>query len=129
MEQKFHFINGLSNDEKSKKLVRSHVMKGKNAGKKIHRRSRLESQVTWILPNVAADYSHVRNDLREKYRDADWKYVSPNRLSIDFGISFLTFSLPVAVTPYSLEVINESWCIITKCQIHVAPASIRKRGQ
>ncbi|KAJ5300803.1 uncharacterized protein N7443_005805 [Penicillium atrosanguineum] len=107
MEQKFIFMNGLSNDEESKKLMRRHVMKGKNAGKKLHRRSRLELQVTRSRPNVATDSLHICRDLREEYHYADWRYVSPDRLSIDFGNAFLTFSLPVEVTPYSLEVINE----------------------
>lgn len=107
MEQTFHFMNGLSNDEKSKKLMRSHVMKGKNAGKKIHRRSRLELQVTRHRPNVVTNSSQICGKLREKYHDADWRYESPNRLSVDFGNKFMTFSLPVEVTPYSLEVINE----------------------
>lgn len=107
MEQTFHFVDGLSNDDKNKKLMRRHVMKGKNAGKKIHRRSRLDLQVTRSRPNVVIHSSQISNNLRQKYYHADWRYVSPNVLSIDFRNVFLTFSLPVRVTPYSLEVINE----------------------
>ncbi|KAF4448617.1 hypothetical protein F53441_7993 [Fusarium austroafricanum] len=40
MEQTFFFVDGLHADKSSKKLMRRHVMKGKNAGKTFHRPSR-----------------------------------------------------------------------------------------
>lgn len=43
MERTFQFVdNSATVDGVTRKLVRSHVMKGKNAGKTVHRRSRLE---------------------------------------------------------------------------------------
>jgi hypothetical protein len=107
MEQAFHFVDGLSNDEKAKKLMRRHVMKGKNAGKKVHRRSRLDLQLTRSRPNVKLNPSQIPSNLRQNYSHADWRCESPGGLSIEFRNLFLAFSIPMRVTPYSLEVINE----------------------
>ncbi|KIL95496.1 hypothetical protein FAVG1_00233 [Fusarium avenaceum] len=49
MEQNFFFLDGLRADKNSKKLMRQHVMKGKNAGKTFHRPSRT-SQVIHYRP-------------------------------------------------------------------------------
>lgn len=109
MEKTFFFVNGIANDEKSKKLMRRHVMKGKNAGKKIHRRSRLDLQVTQSQFNVSDGPSHIHTERNQfdHMNHTDWRYLSPDRVSIQHGNIFLTFSLPVEVTPYSLEVINK----------------------
>lgn len=111
MEKKFHFVNGISPDEASKRLVRRHVMKGKNAGKKVHRRSRMDLQVTQSRPNIVNNPLRLSEDMMQKYYRTNWRYVSPSRLSIDFGNAFLPFSLtfspPVEVTPDSLDIINE----------------------
>lgn len=109
MEKTFHFVNGITNDEKSKKLMRRHVMKGKNAGKKVHRRSRLDLQVTRSQPNVSDGFSRIDADEREidHMNHAEWKYLSPSSVSVELGNVFLTLSLPVEITPHSLEVINK----------------------
>ncbi|KAJ5805923.1 uncharacterized protein N7503_003525 [Penicillium pulvis] len=109
MEKAFFFVNGIANDEKSKKLMRRHVMRGKNAGKKIHRRSRLDLQVTQNQPNVSDGSSRncAEGNQFDHAKYANWSYLSPDRLSIQFGTTFLTFSLPVEITPYSLEIINK----------------------
>lgn len=111
MEKTFHFVNGISPDEASKRLSRRHVMKGKNAGKKIHRRSRMDLQFTQSPPKIVNNPSHLSEDINQTCHRANWRYASPSRLSIDFGNAFLTFSLscspPVEVTTYSLDIINE----------------------
>lgn len=40
--QNFQFIDGTKHDRETRRLARSHAMKGKNAGRKLHRRSRKE---------------------------------------------------------------------------------------
>lgn len=45
MQQNFFFVDGLNADKTSKKLMRRHVMKGKNAGKTFHRPSRTNQVV------------------------------------------------------------------------------------
>ncbi|KAF4465537.1 hypothetical protein FALBO_7621 [Fusarium albosuccineum] len=45
MEQTFFFVDGVHADRASKRLMRRHVMKGKNAGKTFKRQSRLSLQV------------------------------------------------------------------------------------
>ncbi len=43
MEKSFHFVDtSVEVDRVARKSMRSHVMRGKNAGKTVHRRSRLE---------------------------------------------------------------------------------------
>lgn len=109
MEKSFCFVNGIANDEETKKVMRRHVMKGKNAGKKIHRRSRLDLQDTRSHPSAPNSSSRIYADQNqnENVNHAEWRYLSPKRLSIELGNVLLTFSLPVQVSPYSLEVINK----------------------
>ena len=57
MERQFLFVDSTSNDRQARKLARSHAMKGKNAGKKIHRRSRLEA-----FENTRSSRKHAEQD-------------------------------------------------------------------
>src|ERR1700712_2166697 len=41
MEKTFHFVDGAQVGRTNRSLIRSHVMKGKNAGRKVHRPSKL----------------------------------------------------------------------------------------
>ncbi|CVL00695.1 uncharacterized protein FMAN_10039 [Fusarium mangiferae] len=49
MQQNFFFVDGLNADKTSKKLMRRHVMKGKNAGKTFHRPSRTNQVIQYRL--------------------------------------------------------------------------------
>lgn len=111
MEKTFCFVDGITNDEKSKKLMRRHVMKGKNAGRKIQRRSRLDVQVSRNHPRISDDQ---KNQIGRVHH-SEWRYLSPKSLSIELGNTFFTLSLPVEVTPYSLDVINK--CELCKVNI------------
>ncbi|KAJ5657614.1 uncharacterized protein N7484_001263 [Penicillium longicatenatum] len=121
MEKTFFFVSGIANDEKSKKLMRRHVMKGKNAGKKILRRSRLDLQVTQGQPHVFEGVSRISSDRKqiEPMNYAEWRYLSPDKMSLELGNVFHTFSIPVEVTPYSLGIINKSY----QCQLALMQAS------
>lgn len=97
MGKTFHFIDGLQPDRTSKKLMRRHVMKGKNAGKKIHRASRdgLSKDVHWIK---AVNTSDPHGD----------RSVDLGRVDRKFGDTILTGSFPmVAVNRCSLNIINQ----------------------
>jgi hypothetical protein len=95
----FYFLNGLGADRASKKLMRRHVMKGKNAGKTFHRPSRVALQKA-RRPS-AVDYCH--QELRYEY----WMPLSAQTGMRSVGNALLSFSLPVEVTPQSLMVINQ----------------------
>ena len=42
MQKTFEFIDGTKHDRLTRRLARSHALKGKNVGKKLYRRSRLD---------------------------------------------------------------------------------------
>lgn len=88
MGQTFYFIDGFNADRASKKLMRRHVMKGKNTGKTLHRPSRLGLQVAQRPANT-------------------------NQVTEATGNPLLTFSFPVEVTPYAVKIIDDCKCTIT----------------
>ncbi|OIW27630.1 hypothetical protein CONLIGDRAFT_716076 [Coniochaeta ligniaria NRRL 30616] len=98
-EKTFYFVNGLDADRASKKLMRRHVMKGKNAGKTFHRPSRVALQKA-RRPS-AVDCYH--QEARYEY----WMPLSAQTGMRSVGNALLSFSLPVEVTPQSLMVINQ----------------------
>ncbi|EHK20396.1 uncharacterized protein TRIVIDRAFT_48760 [Trichoderma virens Gv29-8] len=75
----FFFVDGAQTDRAAKKLVRSHVMKGKNAGKRFHRRSRLQL----ALPRLHAGERTVilRQDLDKSQKEYHYNFArTMNRL-------------------------------------------------
>jgi hypothetical protein len=99
MAQTFFFINGIHVDKASKRQVRRHVMKGKNAGKTVNRPSRLKQH----------DAKRISNRGVQDERTTDEG--DPMAISIPaFGNLSNTssvFWLPVEVTHQSLIVIHE----------------------
>ncbi|KAM0233216.1 hypothetical protein ACHAPO_007295 [Fusarium lateritium] len=82
MEQSFFFVDGLHADRNSKKLMRQHVMKGKNAGKTFHRPSRAGQVV---------------------------RYHAMERTARPTGTPFLTFPFPVPVTKVASKALHDSY--------------------
>ncbi|KAH7182594.1 uncharacterized protein B0J16DRAFT_343928 [Fusarium flagelliforme] len=80
MEQTFFFVDGLKADRKSKKLMRRHVMKGKNAGKTFHRPSKVNQIV---------------------------RYHAMERITRPIGTQFLTFPFPVPMTKIASRAIYD----------------------
>ncbi|KAL6912737.1 hypothetical protein FSST1_010497 [Fusarium sambucinum] len=80
MEQSFFFVDGLHADRNSKKLMRQHVMKGKNAGKTFHRPSRAGQVV---------------------------RYHAMERTARPTGTPFLTFPFPVPVTKVASKALHD----------------------
>ncbi|KAL9473213.1 hypothetical protein ACSS6W_007593 [Trichoderma asperelloides] len=75
----FHFVDGIQTNRAAKKLVRSHVMKGKNAGKRFHRRSR--RQLAPPRLNVGERTIILRRDLDKSQREYHYDFVrTMNRL-------------------------------------------------
>lgn len=66
-------------DADTRKLIRSHVMRGKNKGKKMQRtakRTNREVQVVSPPTNVL-----IKNE------ETQWTFVSPRKIGSDFGLS------------------------------------------
>lgn len=105
-EKTFYFIDGMKADRESKKLMRQHVMKGKNAGKTFHRPSRL-ALAEAPRPGAADGFypQHARYCNQEE-RYAYWMHLSERTAMGSIGNMPLPFSLPVEVMPKSLTVIN-----------------------
>ncbi|KAG8356851.1 hypothetical protein FVEN_g5561 [Fusarium venenatum] len=80
MEQSFFFVDGLHADKTSKRLMRQHVMKGKNAGKTFHRPSKV-GQVA--------------------------RYHALERIARPIGTQFFTFPFPVPVTKVASKALHD----------------------
>ncbi|KAE8138646.1 hypothetical protein BDV38DRAFT_69075 [Aspergillus pseudotamarii] len=109
MEKTFYFIDGLQPDRTSKKLMRRHVMKGKNAGKKVHRASRegLSKDLHLIK---AVNTSGLHRMSRNDDRSADLGPVDRK-----FGDTILTSAFPIAeVNRCSLNIINQFFDLTTE---------------
>lgn len=109
--QTFYFMDGIQPDAQSKKLMRRHVMKGKNAGRRINRPSRLalqEERKNKIVHDGIKKPIRAAETLnyKQRLRDADWIYLSLNSAARSFGNVLLPFSLKAQITPASLKVIN-----------------------
>ncbi|KAK2616451.1 hypothetical protein QQS21_000693 [Conoideocrella luteorostrata] len=110
MDQQFMFVDGRKTDRASKKLVRRHVMKGKNAGKKVLRPTRLALQDARKQINSATmderEPLWACNDLKKRHQRSDWIYLSEKMAALAFGNVLLPFALPVPVTPLAMDIMN-----------------------
>ncbi|UKZ73630.1 hypothetical protein TrVFT333_001278 [Trichoderma virens FT-333] len=103
----FFFVDGAQTDRAAKKLVRSHVMKGKNAGKRFHRRSRLQL----ALPRLHAGERAVilRQELdksQKEYHYSDEEHAELTSIMNCPRNAILT-GLPVKITNPSMDIMNE----------------------
>lgn len=106
MEKSFHFVDTTRNDKDSKRRMRRFVMKGKNAGKTIHRPSRLalaENDRRRPQPNTdSTALARITGDDVDK--NALFTY--SGTLTIEYRHCFPAYSLPFKVAPHLLKVIN-----------------------
>ena len=101
MEKSFQFVDGTNIDNIARKSIRSHVMKGKNARRTVHRPSRL-SLTTWLPPGHKAAQRTVRESCQE-----DDSTSSSVKIPRNLGSLFLTFKFPIELTPHSVKVVNQ----------------------
>ncbi|GAM43873.1 hypothetical protein TCE0_060f19039 [Talaromyces pinophilus] len=123
---KFLFVDGVHIGKSARKQIRRHVMNGKNAGKKVHRRLRLDL----IRPTP---YYHKR----EISQQCEHQIVEKQVIRIDqslacpvmnhrnLGTPFLTLSYPVETTSYTINVFNEFFShVVNKfypCRLGISP--------
>ncbi|KAH8888079.1 hypothetical protein GQ53DRAFT_872304 [Thozetella sp. PMI_491] len=105
MDKGFQFVNGPRADKTARRLIRSHVMRGKNTGKTIHRQSRLE--LAGQLPGWSNSQKRASELANLDEAGADWRYFCPATIARNIGDLFLTLAFPLEPTPYSLRVINQ----------------------
>lgn len=113
MGDKFFFVDAVRADRNDKKLMRRHVMKGKNTGKKFHRQSRLAAGGPKIVqawrplrpPGVKDQGSHdilVSSKGLSRFEDG---------VDRPFGDAFHAFGLRVNIPPPAMQVVNECTCL------------------
>jgi len=104
MDKTFQFVDSTMIDGVTRKLMRSHVMKGKNAGKTVHRRSRFDLNTG----RIQRDYSSVPRDLvarHEAVEKRSLKEVGP--IPRNRGNVLRTFRFPVELAEGSLKTIDQ----------------------
>lgn len=107
METSFHFVNGIETDRASKRLMRRHVMKGKNLGKKLHRPSKLTPAKAAPGATEAADEVSRLRGRGASDPSQGQKSLPVVHLARDFGTPFQTLAHSVTLTPDSLPIIHQ----------------------
>ncbi|PNP47968.1 hypothetical protein THARTR1_10387 [Trichoderma harzianum] len=103
----FYFVDGAQTNRAAKKLARSHVMKGKNAGKKLHRRSRLQLAPPRV--NAGERTIILRRDLdksQKEFHYSDEEYAKLMAI-MEYPRNAILTGLPVNITNHSMEIMNE----------------------
>lgn len=98
MEKTFQFVDTSAKvDSTTRKLMRSHVMKGKNAGKTVHRRSRRELGAGRATYD---DTSFPENEARMRSSEE----LGPVAKSL--GSALRTFQFPVELSENALKSVD-----------------------
>ncbi|KAF2876646.1 hypothetical protein BDV95DRAFT_602616 [Massariosphaeria phaeospora] len=109
MQKTFHFVNGIGLNQRGKRESRRHVMMGKNAGKTIHRPSRLVKRDTSRCERVEAVMSIGAARDTKWDTPLDHATSSIRASSRVSASSFLNISFPVTLTRDYAEVISDSF--------------------
>lgn len=91
----FLFVDGLSADRSARKRLRQHVMKGKNAGRKLNRRSRASptERASPVIPPQGLIFNRQNFSLAKHVRS--------------FGVTMRSLPFPTKVTSHDLRTIDE----------------------
>lgn len=99
MEKTFKFVDSSAKvDRVTRKLMRSHVMRGKNAGKTVHRRSRFELSAG---RTPCGDASFPNEEARKRNAEE----LGP--VARNLGNVLRTFQFPVELSESSLKSIDQ----------------------
>ncbi|ETS77712.1 hypothetical protein PFICI_09774 [Pestalotiopsis fici W106-1] len=105
MGNAFQFVEGFQPSRANKRLIRRHAMIGRNAGKSVHRASRL-SLATKQPPRQCS--LPRRSFVTLHHGDAQKNEITgPVSILASLGDGFLSCSLPVEFTPSSLRVVSQ----------------------
>lgn len=108
MGQEFLFVDGVETDQAARQQIRRHVMNGKNAGKKVHRRSRLDViRPTPYYRKQKASQNCESQTIETEHRSKDQNLAYPIMTHRSLGNPFLTLSYPVQTTSYTINVFNQ----------------------
>lgn len=109
MAGSFIFVDGLQNDRPTKRLMRRHVMQGKNAGKTIHRPSRMPpGQLFARMKSTVGEGNTVSPVGSPVGSSVSSSLSSPGLSSTDrIGAAWASLTTPVAMTSYAWGIIND----------------------
>ncbi|GKZ71396.1 hypothetical protein AnigIFM50267_007437 [Aspergillus niger] len=112
MDQKFLFVDGVQIGKTARKQIRRHVMNGKNAGKKVHRRSRLDliRPTPYYQKQKASgqcEHQIIEQEHQHEHSSKEQHLACPIMNHRSLGNPFLTLSYPVETTSYTINVFNE----------------------
>jgi hypothetical protein len=107
VEMKFAFIDGTKKDKSTRRLARSHAMRGKNVGKTHPRRPRPAMGEPYT--SKEATPANLRN-LEEENGTAPVQGAISFYHAVWGGDALLSASFPLVATPQSLDVINQCKC-------------------
>lgn len=110
MDRKFLFVDSIQTGKTARQRIRRHVMNGKNAGKKVHRRSRLDLLRPTPYYQKQSTSQQCETEIVDKEITVTSKEQSlacPLMNHRSLGNSFRTLSYPVETTSYTIAVFNQ----------------------
>jgi hypothetical protein len=115
-QREFHFIDVSNTDRTCLALARRHAMKGKNSGRKLHRRrSKPGARGGPDIPEYAYRYDSQHGT--KNYTARQHRVTYPIDMAHHLGNILVTFPFPIELTPGSLHIIStckmEMQCVFT----------------
>ncbi|OAG10003.1 uncharacterized protein CC84DRAFT_459240 [Paraphaeosphaeria sporulosa] len=108
MQQTFCFVNGTHVDKLTKKRMRRHVMMGKNAGRTIKRKSRID-----VPPHQVANMTAVSSvALRQEPVFDRFAYLDNYKPDNIYNNVLSGLSFPVKITPQFAEIVSNFFLFI-----------------
>jgi hypothetical protein len=116
MDKGFEFIDSTRHDRLSRRLARSHAMKGKNAGRKLNRRSKFGPDRLSTGRQTASLHNDVRNCID---RDVGGRRSAVAQSSLGmaydcFSNQLFSVGLPIEISSHCRYVIKECKCCLQK---------------
>ncbi|KAE8547823.1 hypothetical protein EYB25_009616 [Talaromyces marneffei] len=128
MDRKFLFVDGIQTGKTARQRIRRHVMNGKNAGKKVHRRSRLDLLRPTPYYQKQSTSQQCETEIVDKEITVTSKEQSlacPLMNHRSLGNSFRTLSYPVETTSYTIAVFNQFFSHVVNrfypCRLGISP--------
>jgi hypothetical protein len=106
MEKTFQFVDSRKVDKTTRKQIRSHVMKGKNAGRKLHRSSRLVGRRRY---DHCSSFQRIACVTDDEQTNEERGYSGYAMIARNIQNSLLTLSFPFKfeLSPHSIKVVNQ----------------------
>lgn len=113
MTQQFMFIEGLQADMASKKLMRRHVMRGKNAGKKLQRPSRQAAALQPYRHHPDQQQQQEKHKALTRFRTLDKSSQLSDYAAAMLAVQLLwwPFAPGVVVKPGTLQIVQTCTCL------------------